>query len=190
MQYRPRLKIYKGSNGKNTFNPETFEAKSYGWWVYVMKVKGKIIFNDYNYSVTTRQHQYEMRHFLKTELKIKDKDIIVVNQRESLSSGLKLDFLYSVLALAEMRSKKKNMRASYIKEQKQIINNCKKQITLLKKLGAKSDYSLTVIRKETITDENNRLKLQREKSKIQREKAREIKLTYKDQMSSVEAVSI
>lgn len=65
MQFRPKLGIYKDSNGKNTFNPETCEAHSYGHWQYVRKIKNKVVFNAYKYSVTTGGHQSEMRSQLK-----------------------------------------------------------------------------------------------------------------------------
>lgn len=55
MKYMKRLKIYKGRNV--TFNPETFEAFSYGWWRFVDQIDGLVVFNNYRYSVTTAKHQ-------------------------------------------------------------------------------------------------------------------------------------
>lgn len=54
--------IYKASNV--TFNPLTCEAYSYGWWKFVAKIDGKVIFNNYRYSNTTTKHQYKVRRLL------------------------------------------------------------------------------------------------------------------------------
>lgn len=68
MRYYPRFKIYKASNV--TFNPETIQAYSYGWWRFVDIVEGKVIFNNYRYSVSTCKHQSKVRALL-NDLKIK-----------------------------------------------------------------------------------------------------------------------
>lgn len=64
MIYRPRLKVYKNYNGSNWFNPETMTAISYGWWVYLKEINGKLVFNDYRYSVTTSKHQAQLRNLI------------------------------------------------------------------------------------------------------------------------------
>lgn len=64
MKYMKRAKIYKDYSGNNTFNPETFEAKSYQWWVYVKDFNGVKVFNSYRYSPTTAKHQNNMRGLL------------------------------------------------------------------------------------------------------------------------------
>jgi hypothetical protein len=69
LPYRPRLKIYKNSTGNVTFDPKTMEAYSYNW-IFVKKIKGKVVFNDYNYSPTTSGHQIAVKAVLR-ELKIK-----------------------------------------------------------------------------------------------------------------------
>lgn len=62
MKYFKRLKIYKAS--AVTFNPQTMEAYSYSWWKFVAIVEGKVIFNDYYYSPSTRKHQSKVRSLL------------------------------------------------------------------------------------------------------------------------------
>lgn len=64
VKYMKRANIYKNSTGSFTFNPETFEARSYNWWVFVAKVEGKVIFNNYRYSVSTSRHQRLMKNLL------------------------------------------------------------------------------------------------------------------------------
>jgi hypothetical protein len=59
-----RSNIYKATNV--TFNPKTLDAHSYSWWRFVAKVEGKVIFNDYRYSVTTAKHQSKVRHLLES----------------------------------------------------------------------------------------------------------------------------
>lgn len=70
LKYYKRAGVYKNSTGSNKFNPETLEAHSYDWWKYVAKIDGKVVFNNYSYSVTTSGHQSAMRSLL-SELGIK-----------------------------------------------------------------------------------------------------------------------
>lgn len=62
MKYMKRSEIYKGSNV--TFDPELIEARSYDHWVFVAKIDGKVIFNNYAYSPTTQGHQRKVRSLL------------------------------------------------------------------------------------------------------------------------------
>ena len=45
----------KSSNFEFDLNSTT--ATSYDWWIFVTKENGKVIFNNYSYSVSTRKHQ-------------------------------------------------------------------------------------------------------------------------------------
>ena len=164
MKFKPRLKIWQNTSRNNIFDPSTFQATSYKWWVYIKKVKGQVVFNDYKYSVTTNKHQSEMKRFLKTELKIKS--IVYVDQRESLSDGIFLDSFYGTLALAEYRLKLPNRRAAFYEDQKSIVENCKKQIAILKKLGAKAKTKLSNHRINAKTNEESRLTMQRENQRL------------------------
>lgn len=60
-----RANIYTNSTGTNTFNPETFEAHSYRWWLYVKKFGDRVIFNNYSYSKSTSKHQGDMWKLLR-----------------------------------------------------------------------------------------------------------------------------
>ncbi len=79
MKLMTRTGIYKSANV--TFKPETKIATSYDWWTFVKVINGKLIFNDYNYSNTTRKHQYKVRHLL-NELGL------VINREVQIKSGL------------------------------------------------------------------------------------------------------
>jgi len=70
MKYMKRANIYQASNYNVTFDPNKIEARSYRWWVFVAKVEGKIIFNNYRYSNSTSKHQSKVRSLL-NELNIK-----------------------------------------------------------------------------------------------------------------------
>lgn len=70
MKFMKRANIYQASNYNVTFDPNKIEARSYKWWVFVAKVEGKVIFNNYRYSNSTSKHQSKVRSLLK-ELNIK-----------------------------------------------------------------------------------------------------------------------
>lgn len=55
MKHYKRLGLYKASNV--TFDPVAMEAISYGWWKFVRVISGRVVFNNYRYSVTTAAHQ-------------------------------------------------------------------------------------------------------------------------------------
>jgi hypothetical protein len=76
MKYFTRAGIYK-ANGNVTFNPTTCEAYSYNWWAFVKKIKGKVIFNAYRYSVTTSKHQSRVRSLM-SDLGIKIDRVVQV----------------------------------------------------------------------------------------------------------------
>ena len=55
--------IYKASNV--IFDADKIEAYSYDHWCFVKVIKGKIVFNDFNYSHTTSRHQHKVRNLMK-----------------------------------------------------------------------------------------------------------------------------
>lgn len=70
MKFMKRANIYQASDYNVTFDPNKIEARSYKWFVFVAKVEGKVIFNNYRYSNSTSKHQSKVRSLLK-ELNIK-----------------------------------------------------------------------------------------------------------------------
>ena len=70
MKFMKRANIYQASNYNVTFDPDKTEGRSYKWWVFVTKVEGKMIFNNYRYSVSTSKHQSKVRSLL-NQLNIK-----------------------------------------------------------------------------------------------------------------------
>lgn len=63
-RYAKTKGMYTASNV--SFNENTFEGLSYDWWVFVAKINGKLVFNNYSYSNSTRKHQYKMKYLLRT----------------------------------------------------------------------------------------------------------------------------
>ncbi len=57
--YNPHRKFYNV-----TFNPDTTKAYSYNWWIFVKKINGLLVFNDYSYSNTTNRHQSKVKTLL------------------------------------------------------------------------------------------------------------------------------
>lgn len=81
MKWYPRLKVYKASNV--TFDPTTKCSFSYDWWMFTDVVNGKLVFNNYYYSSTTRKHQHNVKlHLASRGIKVD----LFVNTRLSLSS--------------------------------------------------------------------------------------------------------
>lgn len=114
MKHFKRSNMYKASNV--TFNPETNRAHSYDWWCFVREFNGKIVFNNYNYSNTTRKHQGKVRQLLR-ELGINIDLVIECPQSlndSDISSFVKSYYSKEIVklekAIAKPRShKKKNI---------------------------------------------------------------------------------
>lgn len=62
MKFFKRSKEYRASNV--SYSPATGKAYSYGWWLFVDRIDGLTVFNDYNYSNTTIRHQYKAKRLL------------------------------------------------------------------------------------------------------------------------------
>lgn len=86
MKFKPRRGRYESSNV--SFDPDFCWAYSYGWWRFVDKVNGKVIFNNYSYSQSTNKHQSKVRGLLR-DLGI-EIDFVVYSQAGLHSSGWKV----------------------------------------------------------------------------------------------------
>jgi len=131
--FRPRLKVFKGCSGKVTFNPLTGDAYSFGWWRFVKVIDGRVVFNNYDYSVTTRGHQWRIRDLL-NELGIEID--FVINMPHSLDDELfystALEFFYGEIYKAR---NKLTRTISYKKYYQTIINSCTANIKRLRRVG-------------------------------------------------------
>lgn len=83
-----KVKHKKRKNSLESSNFEFYldanEAFSYGWWKFSTIYKGKLIFNDSNYSPSTNKHQGKAIKIL-SRLDI-EPDIVLHNTRESLAN--------------------------------------------------------------------------------------------------------
>ena len=79
--YQPRKNRYSKANCY--LDMDTLEARSYAWWAFVKKIQGKLVFNSYQYSVTTSKHQRQLRILL-DHLNIKID--MIVNVRTGLQN--------------------------------------------------------------------------------------------------------
>lgn len=133
---------YVGCNYKCRFFADKCEAYSYGHWCFVKKINGKIIFNDYDYSVTTSRHQWAIKNLLK-HLGIKIDTYVYM--RESLDEySFKYNSLkcyYSSAIQKIVQNNTKRVRKSTIEVNKAAIVNIKEKIKELKKLGAEFTFS-------------------------------------------------
>lgn len=111
---------YKASNV--TFNPNTMEANSYGWWTFVKRINGKVVFNAHKYSVTTAKHQHKVRSIM-VQLGIRP-DVIVdtrlcLNNYNALSDA-KSRFLQSIKELNDLIDKKGSQYRANVLRQRRI----------------------------------------------------------------------
>ena len=153
MPYQTKNKLFKTKN--NCFNPETCEAHSYNWWKYVSKIKGKIVFNNHNYSMTTNKHQSEMRRLL-DQLGIKV--FLYVDMHDSLTSfeSKALISMYKKLFNLELKltKGKKDLQKTRLNE----IKNIKLDIKKARSLGAKlSKSEIKELKDIVLKNENYRL---------------------------------
>lgn len=81
MKLYKRTNVYRASNV--CFDPARIEASSYDWWIFVKKIRGLVVFNEYRYSNSTAKHQYKVRDLM-DQLGIKID--LVVSVKESLSN--------------------------------------------------------------------------------------------------------
>lgn len=182
MKWYSRLKIFKyKARSVCTFNPFTLEAHSYDHWCFVKVIKGKVVFNDYRYSHTTRNHQGMVKYLLE-ELGIKID--IEVNQSESLTNGIMLNPVYRSIALNEITTTRKGVRETTKKYAVSNIKDLRKEIVVLKKLGARIEPAMIgIIKKDELRNETYRLervKAKREQWKLDNADMLKKKAYHKD----------
>lgn len=174
LPFQKRAKNFKSNN--NMLDLENFTAKSYNWWNYVIRIKGKVIFNNHNYSATTNKHQWAMRSLLR-ELGIKI--FMTVNTRKSLTEHVfKFDILeelYTSLYTDEFEVKNSRIRTSTRESLLCDIKHTKEKIKQARKLGAICSKSRMQRIKEDLNERLTRLENERkENSKKLREENKAI----------------
>lgn len=86
VKFSKKRNQYENSTKSFVFDLNEFKAVSYRWWPFVRKVKGKVVFNAYRYSVSTAKHQDQARRILK-DLKVKID--MTVHIREPLPTSMR-----------------------------------------------------------------------------------------------------
>lgn len=132
MKYYVRSNAYKASNVE--YNCDTETAYSYGWWRFVQRINGKLVFNNYSYSPSTIKHQYKVRHLLDELGKQIDLVVSAPDGLQNLSSAIEYEREEirqlikqirkprSHKAKNEERKREINQRLLLIKEIKQLLN--------------------------------------------------------------------
>lgn len=130
IKYFKKLHVFKASNV--SFNPESLKAYSYDWWLFVSLIKGKLVFNDFGYSSSTRKHQNKVASLLSAlGLKI-DLEIEAPGGLQSLDEAISYyEGIIKVLsmAIANPRSKQKTNESRVLR-----IKECQKKIQQIKEL--------------------------------------------------------
>lgn len=142
LKYKKRDKIYTNSTRTCTFNPLTTEARSYRWWVFVTKIDGLTVFNNYPYSVTTARHQRKIRNLLK-ELKIKID--LEVTTKDSLSDYYRINALIEdseIEVCNDYLFKEFNKQENYQRKRNIFLQNKSHLETLLEQGYQFRDYKI------------------------------------------------
>lgn len=183
MKWRPKLGIWTGGKN-NKFDPETFKATSYNWWTYVVKIKGKVVFNNYPYSTTTQSHQSKMRDLLKyLGIKID----VEVSMRESLSNfeNEALPPKYEALYEAEISLKRANK--NHVGSYKDTIQKLKVEIKTCRAIGAKmTSKQMQDCKKQVLASDAARL----ERARKERAEAKAIKAKLKPELTDLGPISL
>lgn len=164
LKYKKKRARWENSTGNCTFDPVKKLAYSYKWWIFVKKIRGKVVFNDYTYSSSTSCHQSAVRDIMK-QLRIKI-DLTVYN-RESLSEFSSkespiLEKLYRAVFLGEYTLNRKGLTEKTRSRAERSIKDAKKDIKQARSLGAGYPKNkLKALRKEVEESEKSRLEFNR-----------------------------
>lgn len=136
MKYYKRLKQWKASNV--IFDVEKCEATSYKWWIFVKRIGGKLVFNDYRYSNTTSKHQYKVKRLLNQLGIIIDVIISSPNGLQNLDSAIDYNNLRINLVGKDLNNPR--ARKSLITRRKQLIENYNIQLNTIKEILKNEEF--------------------------------------------------
>lgn len=109
LPYQIRNKIFKGCNGKLTFDPATGLALSYfNGYQIAKRINGRMVLNSYRYSVTTQGHVETLRNLF-GQLGISYREIEAPKGLQDLQRALE----HHTFRLAEWELKDKHSPLSY-----------------------------------------------------------------------------
>ena len=153
LKYFKRLKIWKSSTGNVKFDPTSVRATSYNWWVFVRKIKGKVVFNDYNYSPSTGGHQNAVRALLK---KLKINIDVTIKMRSSLNdlTTESLPAIYKEIFTLKAYNVRKGVRKATIQYNLERISDLRADMKIMRSLGAEiTRYTLEKLKQEVSASE-------------------------------------
>lgn len=183
LKYRKRDNVYKNSTGTNMFYVDDMKATSYGWWCYFIEYNGKTYFNDYPYSPTTSNHQWQLKDVL-GQLNIKIDHYI--NQRDSLIDSLgnlyiDLEQFYEEMYQLEIEINRKGSKKSTNEWRKDRIKELIETIKQMRKLGGKFSNKQKKELKDTLKRrENDRLEAVRKRNKEVKQEVDKLKPQLND----------
>jgi hypothetical protein len=157
LAYRPKLGFYQDNPKNCKFDIEKMEAWSYGWWLFVARIKGKIVFNDYNYSTQTNAHQSQVKRVLfEHNIEI---DMVVDAERglQDLNGSIKERYhrYFETMILVNRKGTKKARNAERLKEMERLLD----QIKDLRYLGGKfSNKEKARMKREYLEREDRRVR--------------------------------
>lgn len=136
LDWRPRLGVFKGCNGKLTFDPVERVGYSYfNGYEIVKEIDGIVILNTYGYSTTTSMHVGVIRSLLE-ELGIKYQEIQAPKGLQYLNRALE-EHVY-LLATSTVRAKYARNPDKF----KPSVQYNLKALALLEKLGHKASQAM------------------------------------------------
>lgn len=163
LAWRPRLKIYKSDSGKVTFDPKKMEGRSYGHWLFFREIKTPNnqtinVFNEYDYSITTRGHQSALRSLLRqlnihVHLFVSDYSSLDGETHSTIID--ELETAYECYFESIYKTMRPRLRAKTISDLKSTAVNCLNRINQLEILG----YKLTQKRIKELDDTALQLEL-------------------------------
>lgn len=132
--YGIRADTYKSSNV--IYYCKTEKAYSYGWWRFVDRINGVLVFNNYGYSPSTNRHQTKVRNLLdslgldyfviRTDLSLSEKDALPSAIALLIAENHKLTILIE----------KKGTRKTTNKDRAEKIEKNRREIKLIQKLNS------------------------------------------------------
>jgi hypothetical protein len=136
MKFMKRSNTWKASNV--TLDMSNLTAYSYNWWLFLKKINGYVVFNDYQYSTTTARHQFKIRRKL-SEIGIAiDYTIKSPMGLNNLSSAVNYYEIEKELLLEKINSSR--TRKAKNQERRQQISSINEKLKIIERLTNENSY--------------------------------------------------
>lgn len=122
MKYKPRKKVFEGSNCY--FDPELRQAFSYKWWAMLYVINGLVVRNTFNYSPSTCKHQHKLDDCLDS-IGLKPDITISVRAEMRNTSAVKAEMLETWAELSvKAKYSTKGDRTTAVAAYEDTMNEC------------------------------------------------------------------